>query len=189
MTEQNNDPELQAMTQIMQALAALDVGARSRVVSYVFQRLGLAPAGGTTGTQLVPPLLSGGGLHTKDILSLKEAKMPKTDLEMAALVAYYLKNLAEPEERKETINKDDIEKYFVQAHYTLPEKPQFTLPNAKRAGYLDSAGRGLYKLNPVGHNLVAHRLPSKTEEGNRRARKPRKSKKILRKSVKGRQRR
>jgi hypothetical protein len=35
------------------------------------------------------------------------------------------------------------------------------LVDARGAGYFDSAGRGKYKLNPVGHNLVVHKLPKK----------------------------
>jgi hypothetical protein len=96
---------------------------------------------------------------------------------MAALVAYYLKHLAPAEDRKEAISREDIEKYFGQGGFPLPEKPQFTLTNAKNAGYFDSAGTGLYRLNPVGHNLVAHNLPSKTGEGKNKKRKKKKTKK------------
>jgi hypothetical protein len=34
-----------------------------------------------------------------------------------------------------------------------------TLVNAKNAGYLDRIASGQYRLNPVGHNLVTHKLP------------------------------
>ena len=77
---------------------------------------------------------------------------------MAALVAYYLKNHAPLGERKDSIATADIEKYFVQAGYPLPKSPRFTLSNAKNAGYFDPAERGFFKLNPVGHNLIAHGL-------------------------------
>ena len=100
--------------------------------------------------------MNAGGVH--DIRSLRTAKNPKSDNEMAALVAYYLKHLAPPEERKESIATADIEKYFVQANYPLPKQPRLTLANAKNAGYFDPAERGFFKLNPVGHNLVAHGL-------------------------------
>jgi Transmembrane secretion effector len=39
-----------------------------------------------------------------------------------------------------------------------------TLTNAKNAGYLNALERGRFKLNPVGHNLVAHKLPSRDAE-------------------------
>jgi hypothetical protein len=55
---------------------------------------------------------------------------------------------------------DDIKKYFVQANYELPTAPpRMTLVNAKNAGYLDAISNGQYRLNPVGHNLVVHKLP------------------------------
>ncbi|HEY7949530.1 MAG TPA: hypothetical protein VID51_01715 [Solirubrobacterales bacterium] len=78
---------------------------------------------------------------------------------MAAIVGYYLAEVAPESERKTELGTADIEKYFKQAQHRLPEAPGKTLPNAMAAGYFDSAGRGLYSLNPVGHNLVAHGLP------------------------------
>jgi hypothetical protein len=95
-----------------------------------------------------------------DIRSLKEQKRPSSDVEMLAIVAYYLAYLAPETERKETVNKDDIARYFREADYPLPEgQPRFTLNNAKNAGYFELIGSGEYKLNSVGYNLVAHRLP------------------------------
>jgi hypothetical protein len=78
---------------------------------------------------------------------------------MAALVAFYLAELAPEQDRKSEVDLDDMIKYFKQAGFPLPRKPQFLLTNSKNAGYLDSAGSGRYKLNPVGYNLVAHNLP------------------------------
>jgi hypothetical protein len=49
---------------------------------------------------------------------------------------------------------------FKSAVFKLPADASFTLVNAKNAGYLDSIGGGQYKLNPVGYNLVAHRMGS-----------------------------
>jgi hypothetical protein len=94
-----------------------------------------------------------------DILTLKEAKNPSTASEMACIVAYYLQHNAPEGEKRGDITKDDIEKYFIQAKFPLPKVPLQVLVDTKNAGYLDSAGRGKYKLNPVGHNLVAHKLP------------------------------
>ena len=60
------------------------------------------------------------------------------------------------------INKKDLEKYFKQAGFPLPKAVGQTLVDAKSAGYMDaSSTRGRYKLNPVGHNLIAHSLPRK----------------------------
>ena len=78
---------------------------------------------------------------------------------MACIVAYYLASMAQPSERKSAITKSDLDKYFKQAGQKLPKRIEQVLIDAKAAGYLDSAGRGKYILNPVGHNLVVHTLP------------------------------
>jgi len=94
-----------------------------------------------------------------DVRSLKEQKKPATAMEMAALLAYYLQHLAPASERKPDISAADVDKYFVQADFPLPKRSDQLLVNAKAAGYFDSTTRGAYRLNPVGHNLVAHSLP------------------------------
>ena len=99
--------------------------------------------------------------HQTDIRSLKEIKHPDSAQEMACLVAYYLKLKAPAEEKKHSIECSDLNKYFLQANFPLPKRMEQMLVNAKAAGYFDSAGRGRYKLNAVGHNLVAHTLPRK----------------------------
>jgi hypothetical protein len=78
---------------------------------------------------------------------------------MAALVAYYLSELAGDDERKDAINAADLEKYFKQAGFKLPKAIPQTLLNAAAAGYFDALGNGQYKLNPVGYNLAVHGLP------------------------------
>jgi hypothetical protein len=166
-----NDPELDAITQVIEALKPLEEDARLRVLDYVFRRLGITvrgvatnpphaiPGSSTPGPTLVtaPPAVQ------SDIRSLTESKKPKTAGEMAALVAYYLNELAPLTDRKAEIGTDDIRKYFKQANFRLPGAANMTLIHAKNAGYLDvGSGRGQYKLNPVGHNLVVHNLPSRT---------------------------
>ncbi len=94
-----------------------------------------------------------------DVRSLKEEKNPANAVEMAALLAYYLQRLAPASERKPQISAADVYKYFVQANFPLPKRSDQLLVNAKAAGYFDSATRGTYRLNPVGHNLIAHSLP------------------------------
>jgi hypothetical protein len=92
---------------------------------------------------------------------MKEEKAPSSAIEMAAMVAFYLSELASPDIRKDVVSKKDIDKYFKQANFPLPKESKFTLPNAAKAGYFDALGNGQYRLNPVGYNLVAHGLPAK----------------------------
>jgi hypothetical protein len=94
---------------------------------------------------------------------------------MAALVAYYVSELAPRSEMKPEINKTDIDRYFKNAGFKLTARAGQTLVNAKNAGYLDAGSAdGYYRLNPVGYNLVVHRLSS---EGSKRGRRRPQSKK------------
>lgn len=179
------DDELIAIQTVLGALSALKGEARQRVIDYVFQRLGLSASAPAASDVIVPlPLPNttpavGGQSQTpiRDIRSLKDQKSPRTAVEMAALVAYYLTELAPEGSRKSEIGTEDITTYFKQAGFPLPATPRQTLFNAKAAGYLDSAAQGAYKLNPVGHNLVAHSLPASNSDGSSKPRAKRSAKK------------
>jgi hypothetical protein len=96
-----------------------------------------------------------------DIRALKEQKQPKTSIQMAVLVAYYLQELAPELEKKGSVTTEDLTKYVKQANYPLPKgNMRFTLINAKNAGYFESIGDGQFKLNPVGYNLATFHLPN-----------------------------
>jgi hypothetical protein len=165
MSSSAGDAEIRSIEQVIEALDPLDTDARTRVLEYAFKRLGIdglevSPSDRQTTKQKVPE--SPETPPTKpptDIRALQEEKQPKSANEMAAVVGYYLAEVAPASERKTELGTSDIEKYFKQAQQRLPEAPGKTLPNAMAAGYFDSVGRGLYSLNPVGHNLVAHGLP------------------------------
>jgi hypothetical protein len=105
----------------------------------------------------------------KNIEDFKKQKNPRSAIEMATLVAYYLMHLAPERERKKTINVNDLKMYFKMAGYKAP-KLGFTLVNAKNAGYLDSVEKGEYSLNPVGYNLVVHSLPRAEKSPSNKAR-------------------
>ena len=192
----DSDSELIAIRAVLSALVPLKSDSRSRVVDYVFKRLGLVI---DTGSPSFPTSAPGfptesadvsGAIATspsgvQDIRSLAQQKSPKSANEMAALVAYYLADVAPRAVRKDTINADDVRKYFKQALFKLPSSAQMTLVNAKNSGYLESSGTvGQYKLNPVGYNLVVHGLPahSEKERSSNRARKAKKKKKASRRS-------
>lgn len=176
MPENGADQELKAIQAVIAALTPLDLEARSRVIDYVFKRLGLS------GGHVPPPALAAGLVPSDapaeraperrppvtDIRSLKEQKAPRNSVEMAALVAYYLAEVAPATEKQETIGTAEIQKYFKQADFPLPGSPRLTLFQGKNAGYFDSAQRGQYKLNPVGHNLIAHNLPAKESSEQKR---------------------
>jgi hypothetical protein len=170
------DKELEAINKIIKALESLEVDEKKRVIEYTLTRLGLKVAfnkianNNLLENDLFPPEVKDDFLQPKsnqdiirDIRSLAQEKSPKTAIEMAVVVAFYLSELAPSKERKEIISTEDITKYFKQASFKLPRGTSggaATLRNAKNAGLLDSAGEtGKYKLNPVGYNLVAFSLP------------------------------
>lgn len=94
-----------------------------------------------------------------DIRTFFKEKNPSSDVEAAAVTAYYYKYLAAKEERKDAIDQGSLQEAFRLASRPLPKRTAYTLVNARSAGYLDSTGEtGLYRLNPVGFNLVEHTL-------------------------------
>lgn len=175
------DQEVEAIKAVLTALAPLSEKARASVLDYVAKRLDLprtqkmpAPRDTPVGVDAAEAgrdTASGAAVHIKQF---KEQKRPRSANEMAAVIAYYLANLAPPEKKKDTVNQKDIETYFKIGVFPLPQQVRVTLPNAKNAGYFDLVGDGEYKLNAVGHNLVAHTLPRGTgTDGARRAKRTR----------------
>ena len=166
MTEVDNASELQAVYTVIGALKTLNADARTRVIKNV---LGLynAPA---PERQRTTPIAANAEIPPApakpayaNIRSLKDEKAPRSASEMAALVAYYLSELAPQGERKRSVKMSDIKKYFNQAGYR--RFSPMTLANAKYAGYVDAAGAGSYSLNPVGYNLVEQSLPATSTRG------------------------
>lgn len=158
------DKELAAMGSIIATLQPLTAEERSRVLEYVLKRLQMTtvrPPSIVGEGQVSSPSLQGGE-RVVDIRSLKEQKRPRSANEMAALVAYYVSELAPPSEHRETVNTDTIRRYFKLAGFRLPKDLRYTLANAAASGYLDNVSRGEYRLNPVGYNLVVHGMPRST---------------------------
>lgn len=108
----DSDTELQAIKAVLGALVPLKREGRTRVLEYVLKRLGeTLPATGASQDLAyssdmfvsVPASESRGGLN--DIRSLTKEKAPRSANEMAALVAYYLTELAPEQYRKQSISR------------------------------------------------------------------------------------
>lgn len=177
------DDDVKAISTLISVLKPLDKDARVHVLEFVLKRLGIVLTGGPAAPAHTPgapdinptpanPSARPGLSGTVDIRSFAVEKNPQTVNEKVAVVGYYLAHLAPPNERRDHIVADDIETYFIQADFHLPSAtPNVTLTNAKNAGYLNSSDRGQFKLNSVGYNLVAHKLPaSETKPGRNKAR-------------------
>lgn len=162
------DRELDAIGSIIGFLTPLDEGERTRVLDYVLKRLEMAtirtPA---TNLREVPKssTTSSTSHAVTDIRSLTAEKQPRSAIEMVAVIAYYLSELAPEEDRSDVLNVDTIRKYFKMAGFPLPGAPRNVLPNTAAAGYLENVSRGEYRLNPVGYNLVVHGLPRSSGPG------------------------
>lgn len=162
----------QAIDEIVAALDALDEKARPTAIAAACAHLGLSvPTGDRSQSEIdaavQPPALQQQQSKVTDIRSLKEGKQPSNAIEMACVVAFYLQNEAPAVDRKETINAEDVTKYFKQGAFPLPKRVAQLLVDTKHAGYFDSAERGAYRLNAVGHNLVAHSLPRQAKTGRK----------------------
>jgi len=185
------DQEVKAIRTLFTALEPLQAKAREIVLDYVVRRLDVKTLAVGEGRALTAKNLPREPRHIAErelgqvhIKALKDQKDPQSAIEMAALIAYYLAHKAPPKERKQTITRKDLETYFKIAGFKLPMKPQFTLHNAKVAGYLNAIGNGKYKLNPAGYNLVVHNMPKTkmqaggktSKQGQARKRKAKKAK-------------
>ncbi len=162
-----------AIDEIISALEGLDPNARATAVTAACAHLGISIGVGppsdssqSNAAGIPPTPLAGGPSPPKvsNIKTFKEDKNPSNTAEMACLVAYYLQELAQQKDRKDTITIKDIDKYFKQARFKLPKVVTQVLLNAKGSGYFDSAGSGSYKLNAVGYNLAVHTLPRQKSE-------------------------
>jgi|ERR1039458_9681436 hypothetical protein len=152
----------QAIDKIIEALEPLEETARQTAVNAACSHLRLTDVIKPSTNEPLSPNLDNRQPTQKqiDIRTFKEQKNPKSAIQMACVVAYYLQELAPATERKNTINTVDLSTYFKQANYKLPKVIAQLLPDSRVAGYFESAsGKGEYSLNAVGYNLVAHNLP------------------------------
>jgi hypothetical protein len=113
------------------------------------------PAPTSTGAETPPPAIQ---VQTPDIRTFVRSKNPKSDMQTAAAVAYYYRFVAPANERKETINGDDLADAIRKIGREQPKHPRQTLHNAKAHGYLDATGDGQFRINSVGENLVTMTL-------------------------------
>jgi hypothetical protein len=192
--------DFMAAEEIKGLLNGRDKAEQERIIRWISESLGLTaapsePSGGV-GSPVAPPSPAGpSGTHvphphepkrSKDIRSFMGEKKPKSDVQVASVIAYFYRFEAPQTERKETLNATDLDDAGRQARGYGFKKPLVTLNNARQSGYFDSAGRGQFKLNAVGENLVAMALPSTgdDEPGNGRARrKAKRANKSKRKSA------
>jgi len=106
--------------------------------------------------------------RSSDIKSFVDSKQPKSDVQFAAVVAYFYRFEAAAENRHDSINATTLQEAARLAGRRRPPSAVKALNNAKTLGYLDSAERGQYHINSVGENLVAMTLPGADSDKPRR---------------------
>lgn len=182
MTSTTNDFDVAKA--VVEQLRGVEKERQERILRWVAESLSLdlgsVGIGGGAGTAIVttqpdvtPHLSPPQHPHrVVDIKSFVESKKPKSDVQFAAVVAYYYRFEASPEQRSETIDAKALQDAARLAGRRRPPKPLMTLNNAKTLGYLDAPERGKFQINNVGENLVAMTLPGSEERKANRKRKP-----------------
>lgn len=170
--------EFDAARIIVDALKDLDQKRRVLAVRFACESLGVSVSAAVPAmAESSPPIDDRGSAANQaplDIRQFTEAKAPKSDIQFAAVVAYFYRFKAPENKRRETIDAGALQDAARLANRSVPTNARLTLNNAKRSGYLDGAERGKFRLSTVGENLVAITLPEKKEgSGGARSRKPR----------------
>lgn len=187
--------DLDAVRTIVETLKSFKPEEQQRILRWAVEKVGLPSSPGpNTPTGSLPPPPSAGPSapsgHTLatssstnaavDIKSFIDQKQPRSDVQFAATVAYYLRFEAPPAERKESIDKDDLQEACRKAKRDRLKNPYQTLVNAHTLGMLDKGSeKATFVLNTVGENLVAMTLPGdgKTAPKSGKPRKAEKAKK------------
>ncbi|MHB0769275.1 hypothetical protein [Bradyrhizobium sp. 5.13L] len=169
--------EFDAAKIIAETLAGLDRPQQERALRFASEALGLKMPDTSTARQAEHlPSVETVREPTRalDIKQFTDSKAPQSDQQFAAVVAYYYLFEAPAHTRRETINAEFLGEAARLATRKRPSR--YALNNAKRAGYLDSAGHGEFRLNTVGENLVAITLPGKAvatgQKASRQRRRP-----------------
>ncbi len=173
--------DFKAAEEIKAILHGRDKSEQERIMRWVSESIGIA-AVPSIAPQLTPPPSSSttqppqpiAGVHRKDIKSFVAAKAPRSDVQFAAVVAYFYRFEVTQGERKEVIIPNDLQDAGRQARGFGFKKPLATLNNAVALGYFDRAGRGEFRLNAVGENLVAMALPGTDASGKQIVRRKKK---------------
>jgi hypothetical protein len=185
MTDENPGSDFEAAKKIVDELKDLPKERQERVLRWVAESVGvtLAPSGSSGSSergsgQHTPPVHPSSppppvGTGGRDIRTFVAEKVPSSDNQFAAVVAYYYRFEAPPAQRKNTIGGADLQEAARLAGRKRLSNPRQTLKNAKNMGYLDNKDRGEFSINTVGENLVAMTLPvggeAAAQRGTRRS--------------------
>jgi hypothetical protein len=162
---------------VVAQLGALTADEQRMVVKWTCEKLGIdvglaAPNFSAPGQLASPSRPHSGG---PDIKTFCTEKAPQSDNHFAAVVAYYYRFVSP--QKKEAISGDELQEAARLVNRTRLKDPAKTLHNALSGGLLDKAGRGTFRINTVGENLVAVVLPGGGAGAQASSRKPARRKK------------
>jgi hypothetical protein len=177
--------DLDAVRTVVDAIKDFNAEEQQRILRWVIEKLKLpqpfaasvhtVPSSGTVPPATLHPVSPTPG-HAIDIKTFISEKKPRNDVQFAATVAYYYRFEAPLAERKDVINKEDLQDATRKAGRERFAHPLMTLNNAHTLGLLDrGAEKGTYSINSVGENLVAMTLPDGTaaaKPGKKKGAKP-----------------
>jgi hypothetical protein len=127
----------QAIDQVISALKAFDLTEQQTILRAVYAHLNISgpKTENTEPRSELEPRVEQAAVRPEhvstDIKTFKEMKNPSSARQMACVVAYYLAEIASGDERKKAITTADIEKYFKQARFPLPNKLEQLLLTAR----------------------------------------------------------
>lgn len=179
MTAKVDDLEaVRILAETLQPFASDD---RERIIRWAREKLGMTTSAATalgsrieTSADAPGDAVIAGSQGAVDIKKFVTEKAPKTDVHFAATVAYFYQFKSAESQRKDSITKEDLVEACRQVDRKRPKVPAQVLVNAYQDGLFDRGGKGTYKLNSVGENLVAMALPgtngaAKTRKGTRKS--------------------
>jgi hypothetical protein len=192
--------DLEAVRTIAAALSGFSPEEQERILRWVREKVGLAPAARTlpeTRTPQPPLPVALARPHQlsdsqqapasgKDLKTFVAGKNPRSDAQFTATVAYFYRFEAPPEQRKNEIDAATLQDACRLAGRARLPHPSMTLTNAKNQGLIDKGSdAGKYIINTVGENLVAMTLPGQSDASakGKKPKKPKKSKKPAKKTI------
>ena len=158
--------DLEAVRILAETLQPFTSDDRERIIRWAREKLGMTTSAANalrsraeTTTDAPRDGVVTGSQDAVDIKKFVTEKAPKSDVHFAATVAYFYQFKSPENQRKDSITREDLVEACRQVDRKRPKVPAQVLVNAYRDGLFDRGGKGSYKLNSVGENLVAMALP------------------------------
>jgi len=159
--------DLDAVRKIVEALGGFEPNDQERILRWAREKVGLATQQHPVGTRQAPATgeptettARGPTPRSLDVKSFVEGKNPSSDTQFAATVAYYYRFEGPEHLRKDSVTADDLQEACRLVGRPRLKRPDQTLIDARKQGFLDREDRGSYTINTVGENLVAMALPA-----------------------------